>query len=202
MICSLISRIMLNDLDTNIRACTLCSNRFDHKPRPIFAFSKLSRIALIGQAPGRKVHESGIPWNDASGKRLRTWLGVSDEAFYDNKNFAIITMAFCYPGKGKSGDLPPPKICFDTWHDKVTQQLKNIKLIVLIGAYAREAYLPKHKGKLDELSKNLNLPSPYFVIPHPSPRNGIWLKKHPWFERSVVPELQKRVNLALMEVDT
>lgn len=187
----------MENLINNIRGCTLCAANFEHEPRPVLSLSPQSRIALIGQAPGRKVHESGIPWDDASGKRLRTWLGVNDETFYDNKNFAILPMAFCYPGKGKSGDLPPPKICYQSWHEKLWQYLNNIQLVILIGSYARGAYLQNHSGNLDELSKNLNLPNPYFVIPHPSPRNGIWLKKHPWFESSVVPELQNHVKLAL-----
>jgi len=158
-----------------------------------------SKILVIGQAPGIKVHLSGIPWDDQSGKELRNWLGVTDEIFYDSKNFAIIPMGFCYPGKGKNGDLPPCIACAPLWHERVLAQLQNIELTLLIGQYAQSYYLQGRKYKtLTETVKNYQnyLPT-YFPLPHPSPRNFIWMSKNPWFKEKTVPVLQKLVETVL-----
>ena len=180
----------------NIDQCRICEEHLALGPRPVVSASKNSKIVIIGQAPGTKVHASGIPWDDASGKQLRKWLNVSDEEFYNVDKFAIIPMGFCYPGKGKSGDLPPRKECAPQWHDLLFAKIPNVKLIILIGMYAQNYYLKERaKRTLTETVDNYPeyLPD-YFVLPHPSPRNRFWLTKNPWFEESVIPELQKIVK--------
>ena len=131
-------------LITSIKGCTICSNHLPLGPRPVVSFSKESKILIIGQAPGIKVHESGVPWDDASGKRLRNWMGVTEEEFYTPDNIAIIPMGFCYPGRGKSGDLPPRLECAPEWHKKVLTALPNIQLTLLVGQYAQKYYLGKN----------------------------------------------------------
>ncbi len=163
-------------------------------------FSSESAIAIIGQAPGTKVHASGIPWDDQSGKRLRSWLGVTPEVFYNPDNFAIVPMGFCYPGKGKSGDLPARPECAPQWHDSIFNELKNIKLILLIGTYAQQYYLGNNKRKtLTETVEHFEEYGPrFFPLPHRSPRNGIWLRKNDWFEKAVVPALELQVRSILL----
>ena len=151
---------------------------------------------MIGQAPGTKVHESGIPWDDQSGKKLRQWLNVTEEQFYNTENFAIIPMGFCYPGKAKTGDLPPRSECAPQWHDTLLEKMPNVELIILIGTYAQKYYLKeKAKRTLTETvgACKSYLPK-FFPIPHPSPTNRFWRFKNPWFEELVVPELQKKIN--------
>ena len=146
-------------------------------------------------APGTKVHASGIPWDDQSGRRLREWLDVEDSEFYDESLFAIMPMGFCYPGKGKSGDLPPRKECAPLWHDKLLAQMPNIQLTLLIGQYAQKHYLKDGFKSLTERVKNWqDIDSNILPLPHPSPRNQIWLKKNPWFEQELVPHLQTRIS--------
>ncbi len=178
-----------------IKQCQVCLPHLAHGVNPVFSISKKSRIVIIGQAPGRIVHESGVPWEDKSGDRLREWLGVSKEAFYNPDNFAIIPMGFCYPGTGKSGDLPPRKECAPLWHDRLLNAIKDIKLTLLIGGYAQAYYLKEQKKKtLTATVQNFKeyLPQ-YLPLPHPSPRNNIWLKKNPWFEALVLPYLREVV---------
>lgn len=186
------------NLYSDIKNCTLCADKLAHKPNPVMQFSENSKIVIVGQAPGVKVHNSGIPWHDQSGKRLRQWLNVSKDVFYNTDNFAIVPMGFCYPGKGKSGDLPPLKICAKTWHSKVFKQFTNKPLVLLIGAYAQNYYLVKDGKNLTErvLHAEEYLPK-YFPLPHPSPRNEFWIKKNPWFETDVVPKLQQLINQGL-----
>lgn len=151
---------------------------------------------IIGQAPGSVVHQTGIPWDDASGKRLRNWLGVDQDLFYDPDLFAIVPMGFCYPGKGKTGDLPPRKECAPQWHQPLWHHLKNIQLTLLIGSYAQGYYLKNtQKETLTETVKNFKnyLPT-YLPLPHPSPRNNIWMKRNEWFERDLVPVLQSTIK--------
>ena len=179
-----------------IESCTHCKDLLPHHPRPIISFSPQSKIIIIGQAPGVKVHQSGVPWDDASGERLRQWLNVSAEQFYDNRIFGIIPMGFCYPGKGKSGDLPPRPECAQLWMDKVLKKLQNVELIILIGQYSQKYFLKKQlKSNLTNTVKSWKeyLPQ-YVVLPHPSPRNNIWLKKNDWFDKKVIPDLQKRIQ--------
>ena len=184
----------MNDLLTTIRNCEICKEHLPLGPRPVLEASKRSKIVIIGQAPGTKVHASGIPWDDQSGKKLREWLGVDSEAFYDTNNFAIIPMGFCYPGKAKTGDKQPMKICAPTWHDQLWDELKEVKLKLLIGTYAQNYYLPKGICNLTEKVMHFEeyLPE-YLVLPHPSPTNRFWRAKNPWFEEDVVPEIQKLV---------
>ncbi|MBD0831344.1 uracil-DNA glycosylase family protein [Aestuariibaculum sediminum] len=186
----------MQHLIENIKQCTICKDKLPLNPRPVFTLDPESKIVIIGQAPGTKVHTSGIPWDDASGKQLRRWLDVSSEVFYNTKNFAIIPMGFCYPGKGKSGDLPPRPECAPKWHNILFNELKHVELILLIGMYAQNYYLKKEaKNTLTETVKNYNRYLPkYLPLPHPSPRNRFWLNKNPWFEFEVVPALQQIVK--------
>jgi len=186
----------INELKKNIKACTFCEADLPYSPKPIFSFSEKSKILIVGQAPGIKVHQSGVPWDDASGERLREWMQVSKEKFYDTKYFSIVPMAFCYPGKGKSGDLPPPPECAEKWMSSILEKMLNIKLTLLIGQYAQSGYLKANKKPtLTETVKNWQEYQPkYFVLPHPSPRNNIWLKKNPWFEKELIPQLKRTVN--------
>lgn len=189
----------INQLKSAIKKCQICASSFSHSPNPVFGFNQQSRIIIIGQAPGSKVHRSGIPWQDKSGENLRSWMDVSEEQFYDESNFAILPMGFCYPGKGKSGDLPPRKECAPQWHSEIFSHLENIQLTLLIGQYAQKYYLKDKVGKnLTASVQNFrNYLPQYFVLPHPSPRNNIWQKKNPWFSNEVIPELQLLVNKIL-----
>lgn len=174
--------------------CRLCEDFLE--PNPVFTIKPEAQLLIIGQAPGSKVHKTLIPWNDPSGDRLRSWLTVDRDQFYDSPNIAILPSGLCYPGKGKSGDLPPPKICAQTWHNKLLALMPNVELTLLIGQYAQNLYLPKTKKKtLTETVKAWDeyLPQGYFVLPHPSPRNLMWLRRNPWFDAQVVPALQRQL---------
>lgn len=185
----------MDKLLAEIRSCTLCLPHLEHGVNPVLAAHKNSRIAIIGQAPGSVVHQTGVPWDDKSGERLRQWLGVSKPQFYEPQLMALIPMGFCYPGKGKSGDLPPRKECAAAWHDKLFQGLENLELTLLIGSYAQNHYLKDQQlATLTETVKNFRAYMPHtFVLPHPSPRNNIWMKKNPWFESELLPELKQLV---------
>lgn len=183
-------------LINEIRDCIICAEHLPLGPRPIVSFSAGSKILLVGQAPGTRVHETGIPWNDPSGDRLRNWFDLDKDAFYDTKNFAIVPMGFCYPGRGKSGDNPPRPECAPQWMPQVRSRLKCVGLTVLIGQYALGYFLGERKKKtLTATVENWKEYFPEFlVLPHPSPRNNIWLKKNPWFERELVPEMRSVVH--------
>jgi uracil-DNA glycosylase len=183
-----------------IRKCTLCKAHLPCEPKPIITVHPKSKILLIGQAPGAKVQNSGIPWDDASGKELRRWLGVNDKQFYDTKLFGIMPMGFCFPGVGKSGDMPPRPECAPLWHHQVLEKLPEVKLIILIGSYSQKYYL---KDSFPTLTENVQhykkfLPN-YFPLVHPSPRNKIWQKRNPWFEKDVVPSLREHINKIVNE---
>ena len=185
----------MKGLLTQIRDCDVCKAHLPLGPRPIISATVQSKIVLVSQAPGRKAHENNKAWDDPSGRKLREWLGVSDEQFYNPDNFAVLPMGFCYPGKAKTGDLPPRKECAPLWHESVWQQFENVKLIIVIGKYAQDQYLcGLSKKNLTENVVNYQdfLPK-YFPLPHPSPVNRFWTIKHPWFEKEVVPELRTRV---------
>ncbi len=175
--------------------CTVCAKSLPHGPRPVLAASGQSRIVIIGQAPGRKVHASGVPWQDQSGDTLRTWLGVDAETFYDTAKFALVPMGFCYPGSGKTGDLPPRPECAPLWHERLLAGMKDVQLVILIGQYSQARYLGDKAGAtLTETVRAFREHLPRFLpLPHPSPRNRIWLKRNPWFETEVIPDLRTRV---------
>ena len=178
-----------------IRACTICEQALPHGVRPIVQASPSARILIAGQAPGRKVHESGIPFDDPSGDQLRRWMGVSREQFYDDSLIAIAPMGFCYPGKGTSGDLPPRPECAPAWREALLAQLTNIELTLVIGRYAQVWHLGKKAGSVTEVVAAWQDYWPkQLPLPHPSPRNRFWMKKNPWFEQQVVPALQGRVG--------
>lgn len=156
--------------------------------------SPRARILIAGQAPGTRVHQSGVPFDDPSGERLRDWLNVDREVFYDPDTIALLPMAFCYPGKGRSGDLPPPPICAQTWRKRLMAGLPNIELTLAIGQYAQQWHLPKRQRTLTETVRAWSdYGDALLPLPHPSPRNNIWLKKNPWFETEVLPQLRFRV---------
>jgi uracil-DNA glycosylase len=169
----------MDSLLKKIKQCQICKEFLPNAPKPILNFSSQAKILIVGQAPGIKAHDSGKPWNDASGERLRDWLGVRAAQFYDPTIFAIVPMGFCYPGKGKSGDLPPRPECANHWMHQVLAKLKNIELKILIGTYSQEFFLKNNSGQLTETVKNWKKYQPaIFPLPHPSPRNNIWLKKN------------------------
>lgn len=177
-----------------VRACALCQAHLPLGPRPIIQADPEARLLVVGQAPGIKVHNSGVPWDDASGDRLRDWLGMDKARFY-GKSVAIVPMGFCYPGRGKSGDLPPRKECAETWHARILQQLPKIETTLLIGTYAQKQYLEQAKPTLTQTVQSFAQYLPRFLpLPHPSPRNNIWLKKNPWFEAEVLPALRAKLQ--------
>ncbi len=164
-------------------------------PRPIVQGAAKSKLVVIGQAPGRRVHASGVPWDDASGNRLRDWLGISDAVFYDPAQVALVPMGFCYPGTGKSGDLPPRPECAPAWHPRIFKAMRGLELTILTGRYAVDRYLDEGFAGLTEAVRAFERLLPEkIVLPHPSPRNNIWLKKHPWFEAELLPRLRERVS--------
>ncbi|UZO82649.1 uracil-DNA glycosylase family protein [Aquimarina sp. ERC-38] len=186
----------MQKLLSEIRSCTLCSEHLPLGPNPIISASKSTKIALVSQAPGSIAHKSGIPWDDPGGRELKRWLQVTEDVFYNPDNFGIIPIGFCYPGKGKSGDLPPRPECAPLWHSSVFSELNHLKIRFLIGQYSQKYYLGKKaKRTLTETVKNFKeyLPD-YFPLPHPSPRNRIWRAKNPWFEQEVLPELRVLVK--------
>lgn len=185
----------MQKLLVEIKRCEICSAHLPLGANPVLAASSKSKIIIIGQAPGRVVHQTNIPWNDKSGDNLRKWLGVEKDFFYNKDLFALMPMGFCYPGTGKSGDLPPRTECAPLWHQKLLNEMPHTKLILLIGQYAQNYYLEnKAKDTLTETVQQFeNYLPKYFALPHPSPRNNIWLKKNEWFTKDVLPELQKKI---------
>ncbi|WP_103070605.1 uracil-DNA glycosylase family protein [Aquimarina sediminis] len=182
-----------------ISRCTECTAQLELGPRPVVSAHVQSKIVIIGQAPGSVVHKSGIPWGDKSGQNLRAWMGIDDNTFYNPQKIALIPMGFCYPGKGKSGDLPPTKQCAPLWHQKLLGKIDHLELVLLIGKYAQEYYLgDRLKRTLTDTVKNYKeyLPD-YFVLPHPSPRNNIWQAKNEWYKKEVLPQLKTRVQSIL-----
>ena len=193
----------LQDLDgllAQVRACRLCEAHLPLGPRPGVRARTSSRVLIIGQAPGTKVHESGIPWNDRSGDVLREWLNVDKDIFYDEARIAIIPMGFCYPGVDpRGGDNPPRPECADAWHSALLERLPNIELTLLVGMYAQARYLAKKRKRTltDTVAAWRDYGSDRLPLPHPSWRNQHWRRKNPWFEDEVVPELRSRVQALL-----
>ncbi len=186
----------MDSLLRQIRNCKECEHHLKDGVNPIVAASQKSKLIIIGQAPGRIVHDSGIPWNDKSGDNLRNWLGIDKPTFYNADIVALMPRGFCYPGIGKNGDLPPRPECAPLWHEKLLALMPNVKLILLIGKYAQNYYLGNNaKNTLAETVQNFKdyLPK-YFPLPHPSPRNNIWQLKNKWFEQKVLPELKKQIK--------
>ncbi|MDC0887010.1 uracil-DNA glycosylase family protein [Altererythrobacter sp.] len=183
-------------LHRQIAGCTICAKHLPHGPRPVVQFSATARLLIIGQAPGSKVHESGIPWDDPSGDRLREWTGLSKQHLYDPDRVALVPMGFCYPGKGKSGDLPPRRECAREWHARVLAELPSDRLTLLVGLYAQAHYLP-HAAKLsltERVRRFEEFGPHYFPLPHPSWRSTIFMRGNPWFERDVLPALRARIG--------
>ena len=192
----------LCQLASEIRRCRICEKDFRatataHSPRPVFWCKASAKILVAGQAPGIKVHQSGIPFDDRSGVRLRNWMGVSAAEFYDKSCFAILPMAFCFPGyDDKGADLPPPKVCAGTWHERIADHLENLELSILVGGYAQRWYLGQDAfpGVTETVAAWKSFAPCKFPVPHPSWRNNGWLRRNPWFERELVPELRLRVR--------
>jgi uracil-DNA glycosylase len=186
----------MNSLLIEISKCEVCKEHLEFGPRPILTAHPDSKIVIIGQAPGSVVHNSGTPWDDKSGENLRSWMNIEKSTFYNPKEIALIPMGFCYPGKGKSGDLPPRKECAPLWHSSLLNKMNSVKLVLIIGQYARGYYLSNSAKKtLTETVKNYRSYLPeYFVLPHPSPRNNIWQAKNAWFKKEVIPDLQEKIK--------
>ena len=183
---------------TQVRACTLCAEHLPHGVRPVLQIHPLARILIAGQAPGRKVHDSGIPFDDASGDRLREWMGISRAIFYDPKKIAILPMGFCYPGTGKSGDLPPRPECAPAWREQLLKHLSRLDVTLVVGQYAQAYHLGGEHKSLTETVAAWRTYWPKIVpLPHPSPRNNIWLSKNAWFEKELVPKLRQWIAKAL-----
>ncbi len=185
----------LVDLLGEVRRCRFCEPQLALGARPVLRASGSARLLIVGQAPGTRVHASGIPWDDPSGERLRGWLQMDRATFYDESRIAIVPMGFCYPGKGRSGDLPPRPECAPRWHASLLAAMPDIELVLLIGQYAQHYYLGKSGETLTRRVQRWRDFGPRFLpLPHPSPRNTLWLQRNPWFEAEVVPELRRRVH--------
>lgn len=185
-----------------IRACRICEAFLPLGPRPVVQASPTARLLIVSQAPGRKVHETGIPFNDPSGDRLRQWLGVDKACFYDADRIAIVPMGFCFPGTGSSGDLPPRPECAPQWHPRLLPKLPQVRLTLAIGQYAQAGLLGDARGpSLTDTVRDWrnHLARGVLPLPHPSPRNRLWLTRNPWFEAELVPELRRRVAAALRD---
>lgn len=185
----------MQDLLQEIRQCKHCEATLPCGARPIVAGQENSKIVLVSQAPGSVVHKTGIAWDDKSGERLRAWLNVSNDTFYDPNYFAVVPLGFCYPGRGKSGDLPPLKACVPLWHPKLWEAFQAVELVLLIGNYAQKYYLGKQRQKTltAAIQHWADYGPKYIPLPDPSLRNNIWLKKNSWFETEIIPILQERV---------
>ena len=190
--------IALVDLLADIRACRHCEQTLPLGPNPGVRASASARLLIVGQAPGTKVHASGVPWDDPSGDRLRQWLQLDAQQFYDESLIAIVPMGFCYPGRGKSGDLPPEPACAPLWHERLLEQMPDVALVLLVGSYAQGHYLGKSRETLTQRVQRWPEFGPrFFPLPHPSPRNNLWLRRNPWFEAEAVPALRNRVRQIL-----
>ena len=180
------------------RACTVCASSLPLGPKPLLAAHPSARILIIGQAPGKATHEAGIPWQDRSGDRLREWLGVTWEQFYDPRQIAIVPTGFCYPGTGASGDLPPRPECAPLWHPRILPLLKRLRITIYLGSFAFASNLGGRYRNLSDAAEDFRALLPdCIVLPHPSPRNGMWASQRPWFQAELLPALRERVKDAL-----
>jgi len=185
-----------------IRACRVCEKALGFTPRPIVQAGAGARVLIVGQAPGSKVHASGAPWDDDSGDRLRGWLGLDRETFYDPEQVALVPMGLCYPGKGNGGDLPPRRECAPLWHEPLLAHMANLKLTLLVGQYAQAAYLPRGfaASMTETVRRHAELPADLFPLPHPAWRSRLWIARHPWFEAEVLPAVRAKVTQVLQNV--
>ncbi|KPL67167.1 IclR family transcriptional regulator [Erythrobacter sp. SG61-1L] len=189
----------MSDLHREIADCTLCTPHLPLGPRPVVQFSATSRLLIVGQAPGTKVHASGVPWDDASGARLCEWTGLTNAQLHDPARVAIMPMGFCYPGKGKSGDLPPRPECAPLWHERLLAELDDVRLTLLVGIHAQARYLPQARRltMAERVQCFAEFGPRYFPLPHPSWRSTIFMRQNPWFEAEVLPQLRAAVGKAL-----
>jgi uracil-DNA glycosylase len=195
-------RISLSRVSAEARACTLCSEELPFKPKPVFLVGRRARLLIVGQAPGRRVHETGLPWNDPSGDVLREWLALERADFYDTSRIAIVPTGLCYPGTVDGADLPPCRQCAPEWQPRFRAALPDIRLTLLVGAYAQAYHLKA--GRKKSVGETVRawrdyLPE-FFVLPHPSWRNQLWLKKNPWFAEEVIPALRRRVKASIRKL--
>ena len=190
-------RISLSVLGREALACRLCAGELD--PRPVFRVARSARVLIVGQAPGRRVHETGIPWNDPSGDVLREWLDMDRETFYDTARIAIVPAGLCYPGTVDGGDLPPPRRCAELWQPRFRAALPNVRLTLLVGGYAQKFYL-KRSDLTETVRDHRRYLPEFFPLPHPSWRNKAWLARNPWFAQRVIPLLRRRVKQTLRQV--
>lgn len=186
-------------LAEEVRACRHCEAALPHEPRPVLRIDPRASLLIVGQAPGRRVHETGIPWNDPSGQRLRAWLEVDDATFYDGRRIAIVPMGLCYPGTVDGADLPPRPECAPLWHARVRAALPRVRLTLLVGGYAQAYYLPEARGQTmtDRVKAFRRFLPEFLPLPHPSWRNTAWIRRNPWFETDLLPELRRRVHAIL-----
>ena len=182
-------------LQAEIAACKVCASSLPHGVRPVVSFSATARLLIIGQAPGSKVHESGIPWDDRSGDRLREWTGLSKEQMYDPAQVALVPMGFCYPGKASGGDKPPRPECAPLWHERVLAELPEERLTLLVGTYAQARYLPETRRQtlVERVAAFRDFLPSVMPLPHPAWRSTLFMRDHPWFEAEVLPELRLRI---------
>lgn len=186
----------LDSLLRSVRACRVCADALPLGPRPVVQAGATARILIVGQAPGARVHASGIPWDDRSGERLRTWMGIDAATFYDARAVAIVPMGLCYPGRGASGDLPPRRECAPLWHERLLKQMPAIELTLLIGGWAQAHFLREvgHVSVTATMQQWRAHAPKILPLPHPSPRNVAWFKANPWFEAELLPVLQRSVR--------
>ena len=191
------------DLIVSVRQCSLCADVLPNDPKPILQVDSKASLLIVGQAPGQRVHDTGVPFNDPSGDRLRDWLGIDRQSFYNSEIVALLPMAFCFPGSRKGGDLPPPKICAETWRNRLLGFLSNVELTVLCGAYAISWHLPETRTKtLTHTVRHWRAFGPHIIpLPHPSGRNNGWIRRNQWFEAELIPHLRRRVASVLSRID-
>lgn len=183
---------------TEIRNCTICESSLSDGVRPVLQVHPQARVLVAGQAPGRSVHNSGIPFDDVSGERLRTWMGIKREVFYDPKKVAILPMSFCFPGSGKSGDLAPRKECAPAWRSEILKYLSQLEITLVIGHYAQAYHLDSDASSVTEAVKDWRRDWPKIVpLPHPSPRNNRWFRRNPWFDDTLIPRLRAKISTVL-----
>jgi uracil-DNA glycosylase len=188
----------LASLLAEVRDCSICAAHLPHGARPVLQMSPQARVLIASQAPGRKVHESGLPFDDASGERLCEWMGITREAFYDSRLIAILPMGLCFPGTGKSGDLPPRPECAPAWRDQLLGHLRHLEVTLVVGQHAQAYHIDEGRAPLTETVRNWQSYWPKIIpLPHPSPRNNIWLSRNPWFEKELLPMLKRRVSEAI-----